>query len=181
MPDSGKFLFREIGRKIVQNVRHNRQCTNKDDNEKSPKCQSVFFGEAKFRESAYKPSSPKNGKKNNNSDSGYDSGQTCSGSQGSGDDDESSGKTSSSGSVKSNEKSETSGSSGVSSLANALERLRLRIKRAGRRKSPKVSKTILRKPVRHVYVRGISGLPTKRVPVSANYYRQPRSSARYYT
>ncbi|KAF0304567.1 hypothetical protein FJT64_023622 [Amphibalanus amphitrite] len=56
------------------------------------------------------------------------------------------------------------GRSRVAALAHSLWRM---TRTAGRPKPEKAVKRILRQPVVHVYLRGASGLPTQRVPLSA--------------
>ena len=82
------------------------------------------------------------------------------------------------GQTSSNNTSESS-ESGQSKLSikGVFKRLSInaRSQSAGRKARPKKTpKKILRSPVRTAFVKGISGLPTQRVPIKGQYYTSPR-------
>lgn len=172
MPDTlaqytGVLLFRAIGRKIIKkNVRQREDLPNSSkENVQFNSCDSCT-SEDYFDSACSKKED----------DSGYDS-------NGQNSNDGSCYGTSSSEDGK-EKRSKSWKSLNVLSLASALQNLKLHVtkhKAQSKKKPSKEPKSILRRPVRHVYVRGISGLPTRRVPVNMYYYRQPRPGARFYS
>jgi len=68
----------------------------------------------------------------------------------------------------------------MATLAHTLKRLTMAAGASRSSKPEKPQKRILRQPVQHVYLRGASGLPTQRVPLSAvshSFVRHPSLSS----
>lgn len=169
MPDTlaqctGILLFRAIGRKIIKNVRQRESPPASPEEDEQFNTCDLCDSEDYFESACSKKED----------DSGYDSnGQNSN-------EDSCCGTTSCSDDGK-EEKRKSWKSLNVLYLASALQNLKLHVTKHKNKKPSKEPKSILRRPVRHVYIRGISGLPTRRVPVSMYYYRQPRPGARFYS